>query len=119
MFEGAIVSGGHLLSPCKAPGDKEENSPAECSGAAGCSGQGYPGHPQRYLNEVTEEWWLLCSEILNGSYTRTNCHKRAQHDQRSPSHQWLTSANLALNKIEVVYLDYVFTVAYNALGFPK
>ena len=30
-----------------------------------------------------------------------------------------TSPNLALNKIEVVYLDYVFTVTYNALGFPN
>lgn len=32
---------------------------------------------------------------------------------------WLTSPNLALNKIDVVYLDYVFTVTYNALGFPN
>lgn len=37
----------------------------------------------------------------------------------SPSHLWLTSPNLAVNKIEVAYLDYVFTVTYNALGFPS
>lgn len=47
--------GGHLLSPCKAAGDKEENSHADCSGAARCLGQGDPGHPKDIVSEVTQE----------------------------------------------------------------
>lgn len=116
MFERAIEVEGicfHLA------GDKEENSPAECSGAARCLGEGDPGHPKDIISEVTQERWLLCHEILNGFYTCTTYHKRPWHDQCSPSHLWLTSPNLALNKIEVVYLDYVFTVTYNVLGFPN
>jgi len=82
-------------------------------------GQGDPGHPKDIVSEVTQEGWLLCHEILRGLFACTTDHKRAQHDQCSPSHLWLTLPNLALNKIGVVYLDYVFTVTYNALGFPS
>lgn len=119
VFERAIGEW-YLWPPCKAAGDKDQNSPAQHSGVARCLGQGDPGHPKDISSEVTQEWWLLCHEILNGFYAWATYHKT--------HHLGVISAHLhtsgwphlnLLNKIQVVYLDYVFTMIYNVLSFPN
>lgn len=55
VFERAVEVEDICLSPRKAAGDKEENSLAQCSGAAGCLGQGDPGLPKDIVSQVTRE----------------------------------------------------------------
>lgn len=49
--------------------ETEENSSAECAGAARSLGQGDSSRPRDLLSEVTWQWCLRCHEILNGFYT--------------------------------------------------
>lgn len=73
------------------------------------------GHQALASQKTAPGRCLSCCDILDGFHTCTESPTGAGHEQRSPSHQGLTSPSLALNNRGVVDLDYVFTATYNTL----